>query len=180
MSQKKIECIHCNKVFNTSSSLRSHRARNKLGECKTKFKHMMVNQLPYNEIVNAVENMNATSFSANKNIEDTEKIRQLEIENANLKSKISSYVQLLRKNQDVIKRPQMSNPRRNKIAFNQGWKCGDCFEMLPPAFEIDHKIRWHDSFDDSDENLRALCISCHKIKTANENSNKKTASPELN
>ena len=42
--------------------------------------------------------------------------------------------------------------------------------MLPPAFEIDHKIRWIDSFDDSDENLRALCISCHKIKTANENS----------
>ena len=52
--------------------------------------------------------------------------------------------------------------------------------MLAPAFEIDHKIRWHDSFDDSDENLRALCISCHKIKTANDNSNKKTAIPELN
>ena len=26
-----------------------------------------------------------------------------------------------------------------------------------------------DSFDDSEENLRALCVSCHKQKTAMEN-----------
>jgi 5-methylcytosine-specific restriction endonuclease McrA len=63
----------------------------------------------------------------------------------------------------------MSNPRRNKIAYNQGWTCGICIEMLGPAFEIDHKIRWIDSFDDSEENLRALCVSCHKQKTAMEN-----------
>lgn len=173
-------CISCNASFDKAGTLRVHKSRNPNGLCIAKVERKRIRNIPHTDLVKAVENMNATSFSANKNIEDTEKIRQLEIENANLKSKISSYVQLLRKNQDVIKRPQMSNPRRNKIAFNQGWKCGDCFEMLPPAFEIDHKIRWIDSFDDSDENLRALCISCHKIKTANENSNKKTASPELN
>ena len=35
--------------------------------------------------------------------------------------------------------------------------------------KLDHKIRWIDSFDDSEENLRALCVSCHKQKTAMEN-----------
>ena len=63
----------------------------------------------------------------------------------------------------------MTNPRRNKIAYNQGWKCAICIEMLGPSFEIDHKVRWIDSFDDSEENLRALCVSCHKQKTAIEN-----------
>ena len=35
---------------------------------------------------------------------------------------------------------------------------------------LGHKIRWIDSFDDSDENLRALCVDCHRIKTSMENS----------
>ena len=37
-------------------------------------------------------------------------------------------------------------------------------------FDIDHKVRWTDSFDNTELNLQALCVSCHRLKTSDENS----------
>ncbi len=35
------------------------------------------------------------------------------------------------------------------------------------GFEIDHITEWCISQDDKDENLQALCLSCHRVKTKN-------------
>ena len=41
------------------------------------------------------------------------------------------------------------------------------------GYEIDHIIEHSISENDSDENLQALCVSCHRVKTARFNSNKR-------
>jgi len=85
--------------------------------------------------------------------------------------KYDNLLKLIKDKGFCPKRPIMTNPRRKKIASTQGWKCLECHNMLGASFDIDHKICWIDSFDDSDDNLRALCVDCHRIKTATENSN---------
>jgi 5-methylcytosine-specific restriction endonuclease McrA len=40
------------------------------------------------------------------------------------------------------------------------------FRVFVANTKLEEKV---DSFDDSEENLRALCVSCHKQKTAMEN-----------
>ena len=63
----------------------------------------------------------------------------------------------------------MTQPRRLEIAASQEWKCNKCSKLLSSVFEIYHIVRWTDSYDDSNENLQALCVECHKLKTAEEN-----------
>jgi hypothetical protein len=86
--------------------------------------------------------------------------RLIELEEINIKH--NNLVRLLKRQKCDVKKPGMTNPRRNEVAYHQNWKCGICTEMLGPSFEIDHKIRWIDSFDDTFGNLQALCVICHK------------------
>ena len=126
------------------------------------------------EIVKIANEVNFNQHLMDENTALKLEKNNLEMENEKLTNK---YNDLLNFTKNLIKtegfkvsRPTMTNPRRNKIASTQGWKCSDCHGMLGASFDIDHKIRWIDSFDDSDENLRALCVDCHRIKTSMENS----------
>ena len=59
---------------------------------------------------------------------------------------------------------------RLNVAGKQGWKCAICISPFTGSdFDIDHKVRWNDSFDNTESNLQALCVGCHRQKTASEN-----------
>ena len=55
------------------------------------------------------------------------------------------------------------------IAYNQTYKCAICKILLPPSFQCDHIIPHAISLDDSNENLQALCGTCHSNKSQREN-----------
>ena len=61
-------------------------------------------------------------------------------------------------------RPQMLPNRRLRLASRNGWRCDVCGELLPEAFDIDHKVMWCVSFDDSDANCVPTCVACHRAK----------------
>ena len=82
---------------------------------------------------------------------------------------MAEYVKQVKKQDVSIERPVMTQPRRLQIAARQEWKCNTCTKILSYVFEIDHMIPWKISYDDSNKNLQALCVECHKLKTANEN-----------
>lgn len=62
-------------------------------------------------------------------------------------------------------RRKLLQDERLRIAASQGWTCGICSKMLPPAFEIDHVIELADNGADTTDNMQALCGSCHNDKT---------------
>ncbi len=101
---------------------------------------------------------------------DKSELKDLKEQLAKSEEKYLKLIKTLKKQKIKVKKPAMSQPRRLKIAASQNWKCNMCAKMLSSCFEIDHIKRWSESFDDSDENLQALCVECHLIKTADENS----------
>jgi HNH endonuclease len=81
----------------------------------------------------------------------------------------------------MIHRPQppedVKNPRRvwntrtrNCVAAQQGWQCNICDVNLPSAFDIDHEVPLFKGGADEYCNLQALCVPCHRNKTAAERS----------
>lgn len=55
------------------------------------------------------------------------------------------------------------------VAANQQWKCAACACMLPPAYELDHRIPlWDGGPDCFETNADALCPTCHAGKTQRE------------
>lgn len=63
-------------------------------------------------------------------------------------------------------RPAMLAQRRLRIAAKGAWKCAICGQTLVETFAIDHVTQWADSYDDSDDNLRALCCGDHTHETS--------------
>ena len=63
--------------------------------------------------------------------------------------------------------------QRLKLASDQDYRCMDPFgkctlpdlKFTDGIFEVDHKVPFHVSQDDSRENLQCLCPSCHSLKT---------------
>jgi len=51
------------------------------------------------------------------------------------------------------------------IASEQEWKCGNCRQILPSSYQVDHKIPFSICENDEKENLVALCPNCHSLKT---------------
>lgn len=115
-------------------------------------------------------NFNKTILEDYKALKSTQIALQSDYEK--ISKKYDDLLKLIKHQGLSLHKPFMSNPRRNKIASSQGWKCLECHNMLGASFDIDHKVRWEDSYDDSYENLRALCVDCHRIKTATENQKK--------
>ena len=72
-------------------------------------------------------------------------------------------------------RKAISQHTRMQIAFGQDYICPMCMQPLSSAWDVDHVIRLVDNGSNSPENLQVICTSCHRIKTARENSkNSKT------
>ena len=63
----------------------------------------------------------------------------------------------------------VSETKKKYVAFNQGWKCGECGNQLTHTFEIDHRVRLEQGGSNDVTNLVALCRECHGQKTAMEN-----------
>jgi 5-methylcytosine-specific restriction protein A len=64
--------------------------------------------------------------------------------------------------------------RRAIVLARDNYLCKECLKhnLYTPATEVDHRIPKTKGGTDDLDNLQALCNSCHKIKTANDNSNK--------
>jgi hypothetical protein len=59
---------------------------------------------------------------------------------------------------------------RALIADSQAYKCGVCGNLFCGGFHIDHRMPVHLGGTSDRTNLWALCLTCHGIKTALENS----------
>ena len=67
-------------------------------------------------------------------------------------------------------KPAMLPQRRLRLAAAQGWKCAICGELLDETFHADHRAKWSETFDDSDENIQIICYADHLAKTSVEQS----------
>jgi hypothetical protein len=63
----------------------------------------------------------------------------------------------------------VSETKKKFVASSQNWKCAMCGQTLNHTFEVDHQQRLDQSGDNSVENLQAMCVTCHRLKTAEEN-----------
>ena len=89
-----------------------------------------------------------------------------------MKRRTEEHVRMLKKFVPNGYKPTIPGTLRLNVAGGQNWKCAICISPFNGAdFDIDHKDRWIDSFDNTESNLQALCIPCHRLKTSNENSN---------
>jgi 5-methylcytosine-specific restriction endonuclease McrA len=67
----------------------------------------------------------------------------------------------------VIDRRSISQKRRAEICLRQKGLCVDCGEKLRPSmYDIDHRQALIHGGDNAPDNLVAICIDCHKRKTA--------------
>ena len=64
---------------------------------------------------------------------------------------------------------KLTETTKKIVASSQSWRCDVCKNTLPPSYQIDHIIPHSISEDDSEQNLRALCPTCHSNKTQVEN-----------
>jgi 5-methylcytosine-specific restriction enzyme A len=74
---------------------------------------------------------------------------------------------------DVVqkqKRIAWSTRTRNCVAAQQGWQCNVCEDLLTDCYDIDHKVPLFKGGADAFSNLQALCVPCHRNKTAAERS----------
>lgn len=65
-----------------------------------------------------------------------------------------------------VGRRSWSTRVRNLIAAQQGWECNACNAMLQASYDIDHVIPLFKGGPDSMGNLQALCVPCHRAKSA--------------
>ena len=136
-------------------NLNTHRSHK---NCKTK-------------LVNSLEKDKHFPLTDENEVKDLKKrLAKSEQERLKHQKNFRNLVKAIKKQKLILKRPAMTQPRRLKIAASQHWMCNQCSEELSSCFQIDHIVPWSESFDDSDENLQALCVECHLDKTAEENS----------
>lgn len=67
---------------------------------------------------------------------------------------------------DIQQVRAMSRKHRWTVAYRQEYKCKVCKGLLhPKAFDIDHIVELARGGTDTLDNLQALCVQCHAIKT---------------
>ena len=54
------------------------------------------------------------------------------------------------------------------VGASQSWNCAHCAQVLPAAYQIDHRIPLASGGADALSNLQALCPNCHAAKTQRE------------
>jgi 5-methylcytosine-specific restriction endonuclease McrA len=73
----------------------------------------------------------------------------------------------------TTKRKKISKRVRQRIADKQKHKCGECEQVLPPFFHLDHIVGLQFDGTDEESNLMALCYECHTKKNICENQSRK-------
>lgn len=68
------------------------------------------------------------------------------------------------------KRKKNNIYKRMEVLYKQDYKCLKCQVLLHPRlFEVDHILALCLGGDNTPENLQALCLNCHALKTVNDN-----------
>ncbi len=65
---------------------------------------------------------------------------------------------------------QVSNFMKKRVAAKQKWRCSACGGLLDESFQIDHIKEIADGGGNEEENLTALHVTCHALKTSRWNS----------
>lgn len=72
--------------------------------------------------------------------------------------------QCIKKDMENVRK--MSRKHRWEIAWRQEYKCNVCAQLLHhKAFDIDHVVELSQGGLDTLDNMQALCVHCHAIKT---------------
>lgn len=71
-------------------------------------------------------------------------------------------------NGEIAVKRNVNGYKKRLIAAKQNWKCGNCKNLLDPAFEVDHIIALSEGGTNNDDNLVCLCRNCHGLKTFRE------------
>jgi hypothetical protein len=69
------------------------------------------------------------------------------------------------------KKRRLNGYTKKIIASQQEWKCGHCNKVLEASYEVDHIKPLSEGGSESEDNLVALCRTCHGEKTFRERSN---------
>ena len=64
-----------------------------------------------------------------------------------------------------IKRSELTEPTKKRVAYQQRYACAGCDILLPPTYEVDHIIPLALGGTNGLRNLQALCVPCHAQKT---------------
>lgn len=77
----------------------------------------------------------------------------------------------------TITRRRLLNTERHALSLRFGHRCADakCRVLLPVGWHADHIVPLADGGPDDTANMQPLCPPCHMLKTARENSGRKTA-----
>ena len=106
------------------------------------------------------------------------KARKFALENADLRleveqlraerdKEICRLRELLRRNPP--KRKTIKQQIKTRLILKQRGLCNICSTQLTDnLWDIDHVVRWADSFNDDEDNLQVLCLPCHRTKTTQE------------
>jgi hypothetical protein len=65
-------------------------------------------------------------------------------------------------------RRRFSPDEKRIVGAQQNWRCAQCQQALPAAFEVDHITPLWSGGEDTMNNLQALCPNCHGDKTLHE------------
>jgi hypothetical protein len=68
----------------------------------------------------------------------------------------------------VYKKRLVSLYTKKCVAYIQKYLCAICNVLLPPEYEVDHKIPLFKGGSNDFSNLQALCPNCHRRKTMHE------------
>jgi hypothetical protein len=79
----------------------------------------------------------------------------------------ASITKIMNSGGNTSKRSVSESKKKFKAA-EQNWKCFDCKQQLDGLFEVDHVIPLHKGGTNSFDNLQALCVRCHKLRTVSD------------
>ena len=68
----------------------------------------------------------------------------------------------------AMARRTLTADEKRVVGARQRWRCSDCRELLPPAYEVDHTVPLHASGRDTIDNCTAMCANCHALKSLRE------------
>jgi len=159
---KKIHCESCLKVFASKQSKWWHKNHVK---CEPRVAVVPETLKEENErLQNTIKALTTTSGKQLVEI----KLKDKEIEN--YKKEIETFMNQPNQPKAKIKpkRGFVTSAIRTQVAASQMWCCRICTEMLTGIFHIDHTVPLSFGGEDKLENVTALCVQCHAVKTQNE------------
>ena len=59
----------------------------------------------------------------------------------------------------------LSEAVKKMVAARQKWQCSECQLLLPGSFQVDHTVPLCDGGADTEDNVTAMCPTCHAEKT---------------